>query len=37
MFELSCRRTGILGDRPTLSTEAFRRAGSGQIMLFDNA
>ncbi|MEY2559490.1 MAG: hypothetical protein QOE34_2915 [Verrucomicrobiota bacterium] len=35
MFEVSCRRFGI-GDRPELSTAAFRRPRE-QLQLFDNA
>jgi hypothetical protein len=37
MFQLACRRAGILGVRPALSTDAFRNVGPGQLMLFDNA
>lgn len=36
MFQLACRRAGILGARPALSTAAFRRSGSGQRLLFDD-
>jgi DNA repair photolyase len=35
LFKASCRRAGILGRHPDLSTEAFRRLSSGQLSFFD--
>lgn len=34
VFSVSCRRAGIFGRRPNLSTAAFRRAGGGQLTFF---
>ena len=35
LFALSCKRAGIDGGGPRLSTEAFRRPGGAQRMLFE--
>lgn len=35
LFKASCRRAGILGRHPDLSTDAFRRLSSGQLSFFD--
>jgi DNA repair photolyase len=35
VFTLACRRAGIAGRGPALSTEAFRRPSGGQRLLFD--
>ena len=34
LFSLACRKAGIQGGRPNLSTEAFRRIRAGQPSLF---
>jgi len=34
LFEIGCRKAG-LGERPALSTAAFRRPATGQLGLFD--
>jgi len=35
LFTLSCRKAGIKGRGPDLSTAAFRRPSSGQLLLFE--
>lgn len=35
VFSASCRKAGIFGRRPSLSTAAFRRAGGGQLNFFE--
>jgi hypothetical protein len=35
IFELACRRAGFAGERPALSTAAFRRPSGPQLSLFD--
>jgi DNA repair photolyase len=35
LFNVSCRRTGISGNRPTLSVSHFRRPEKNQLSLFD--
>ncbi len=34
LFEISCRKTGITGNKIRLSNEAFRRPDAGQVKLF---
>jgi DNA repair photolyase len=34
MFEVACRKAGIAGESPALSTSAFRRPGGDQLPLF---
>ena len=34
MFDVACRRIGIYGTKPTLSTAAFSRPGDHQLTLF---
>ncbi len=36
LFSVACRRAGILGRRPKLSTDAFRRPAGAQLALFDS-
>ena len=35
MFHVACRKAGIDGNGPELSTESFRRVEQGQMSLFD--
>jgi hypothetical protein len=35
MFDVTCRKAGIAGESPTLSTAAFRRPAANQLSLFD--
>jgi len=35
LFQLACRKAGINGRRPELTTEHFRRAGAHQLSLFE--
>jgi DNA repair photolyase len=35
MFRLACKKVGILGRRPDLSTASFRRPSKGQLSLFE--
>jgi hypothetical protein len=35
VFHLACRKAGIQGRGPTLSTASFRRPAGGQRLLFD--
>jgi DNA repair photolyase len=37
LFEVACRKAGILGNSPNLSTTAFRRPGGRQIGLFEES
>jgi hypothetical protein len=35
LFTLACRKAGLHGHRPGLSTAAFRRPATAQLALFD--
>jgi len=37
LFDLACRRAGLVSELPPLSTESFRRPKGSQLGLFDEA